>query len=314
MDRTNDISYEVPFTSDSNLSVGFHVSASLGGGAPHAFQVDTGSVGILAPRQTLGPNYQNFDPTQDIEFGYISSGKVYWGQWVKVPAVLGVPADWDGTGDYPIAHVEVFAVDQPAEFDRGVFGIGFAIGGLADGGPARNPLLHVTYQGAHLGHGYIISTQGITVGLTSTNRDGFSLISLDRDPSGNDWMQPPASVSLTGDFSADGFSTVLPLLVDTGIDKMILWLSAENAPPNLPSDSAFPGGNAITVSTPTADPNAQPALQYSFLTGDGSQPMAPSSVEWRVGNGINTGRNVLAGADYLYDAKMGQIGFRVPSE
>ena len=38
--------------------------------------------------------------------------------------------------------------------------------------------------------------------------------------------------------------------------------------------------------------------------------MAPSHVEWRVGKGINTGRNVLAGADYLYDATLGRIGFR----
>ena len=312
MDQTNEISYEVPFTSGSSLSAGFHVIASLGGGPPHVFLLDTGSVGILVPRRTLGPHYQSFDPSRDVKFQYISSGNAYWGQWVKVPVVLGVPAEWDGAGDYPIAHVEVFAVDQPAEFEGGVFGIGFAIGGLADGGPARNPLLHVTYQGAHLSHGYIIRTQGIDVGLTSTNRDGFSLITLDRDPSGNDWMQPPASVSLTGDFSADGFSAVLPLLVDTGIDTMILWVSADNVPPDLPGNSAFPSGIAVTVSAPTADQAAEPALQYSFLTGDTSQPMAPTAVKWRVGNGINTGRNVLAGADCLYDAKMGVIGFRVP--
>jgi hypothetical protein len=42
--------------------------------------------------------------------------------------------------------------------------------------------------------------------------------------------------------------------------------------------------------------------------------MAPSLVEWRDGKGINTGRNVLAGADYLYDAVSGKIGFRVPPE
>jgi len=42
--------------------------------------------------------------------------------------------------------------------------------------------------------------------------------------------------------------------------------------------------------------------------------MAPVQVEWRDGNGINTGRNVLAGADYLYDAAGGRIGFRVPQE
>jgi hypothetical protein len=50
------------------------------------------------------------------------------------------------------------------------------------------------------------------------------------------------------------------------------------------------------------------------MTGDISQPMAPSQVEWRIGNGINTGRNVLAGADYLYDATVGRIGFRVPPQ
>jgi len=306
MSRTNEITYQVPFTSESSLAGGFHVSAMLGGGTPHAFLVDTGSVGILAPRQTLGPDYQNFDPAQDVEFGYVSSGNVYLGQWVRVPVALGVPAAWDGTGDYPMAHVEVFAVDQPADFDGGVFGVGFAIGGLADGGPARNPLLHLTYQGTHLSHGYIISTEGINVGLTSDNTEGFAFISLDRDASGEDWTQPLGSISLTGDFSAD-----LPFLLDTGIDEMILWVSVNHAPPNLPSDSAFPAGIAVSVSAPPEDQLAEPALQYSFVTGDMSQPMAPSQVSWRVGYGINTGRNVLAGADYLYDATTGRIGFRV---
>jgi hypothetical protein len=41
--------------------------------------------------------------------------------------------------------------------------------------------------------------------------------------------------------------------------------------------------------------------------------MAPTQVEWRIGNGINTGINVLAGADYLYDATGGRIGFRAPA-
>jgi len=301
----NEISYDVAFTSASSLAAGFHVSASLGGGSPHAFLVDTGSVGILVPRIALGPDYQNFDPSQDIEFQYISSGKVYWGQWVRVPVVLGVPADWDGTGDYPIARIEVFAADQPAEFNGGVLGIGFAIGGMADGGPARNPLLHVKYQESRLRHGYIISTQGIDVGLTPLKTEGFALIALERDLSKGDWMQPNGSLSVTGGFNAD-----LPLLMDTGIDEMILWTSATNAPPNLPGYSPFPPGITVTLSAPPADEMAVPAIQYSFVTGDTSQPMAPSQVEWRVGNGINTGRNVLAGVDYLYDATAGRIGFR----
>jgi hypothetical protein len=289
-----------------------HVSAALGGGAPHAFLVDTGSVGILAPRQTLGPDYQNFDPSQDIEFEYVSSGNVYWGQWVKVPVVLGVPAEWDGTGDYPTAHVEVFAVDQPANFDGGVSGIGFAIGGMADGGPARNPLLHVRYQGALLSRGYIVSTQGVDVGLTSLNTEGFAFLVLDQDGSGEDWNQPLGSVALSGDFSADGFYADLPILVDTGIDQMILWVNADNPPPNLSPGATFPAGVSVEISAPPTDSGDELALQYAFVTGDANQPMAPTQITWRVGNGINMGRNVLAGADYLFDATAGRIGFRTP--
>ena len=193
-----EISCHVPFTSDSSLASGLHVRAALGGGPPHRFQVDTGSVGILVPRSTLGPDYQAFDPSQDTKFEYASSDNAYWGQWVKVPVVLGVPALWDGTGDYPTAHIEVFAVDRPTGFDGGVLGIGFAIGGLADGGPARNPLLHLTCQGVRLSRGYILSSQGIDAGLTPTNTDGFAFVALVRDDTAEDWMQPSGKPRLAG--------------------------------------------------------------------------------------------------------------------
>jgi hypothetical protein len=310
--ETNEASYLVPFTLDSSLASGLRVSAALGGGAPHAFLLDTGSVGVLTPRSALGPDLQQFDPSQDTEFGYVSSGKTYHGQWVKVPVVLGVPADWDGTGDYPVAHVEVFAVDRPAAFDGGVFGVGFGIGGEADGGPARNPLLHISYQGARLKHGYIVTQQGVDVGLTASNIEGFAFAPLERDSEDDDWLPPLGSVELSGDFSPEGFSADLPILVDTGIKDMILWVSADHAPPNLVKKAFFPAGISVSISAPPEDLGAAAALHYEFVTGEAGQPMAPSHVEWRVGNGINTGRNVLAGADYLYDATLGRIGFRVP--
>jgi hypothetical protein len=169
----------------------------------------------------------------------------------------------------------------------------------------------MSYRGAHLKHGYIVSAQGVDVGLTALNTAGFAFIALDRDESGEDWLQPYGSVALSGDFSPDGFYADLPILIDTGIDHMILWLRADNAPPNLASDSAFPAGVSVTMSAPPADLGDASALQYAFVTGDESQPMAPSQVEWRIGSGINTGINVLADADYLYDAAGGRVGFRV---
>ena len=312
MPETNQASTHVPFTSGSSLAAGLRVRATLGGGAPHAFLLDTGSVGILTPRSALGPDFQQFDPSQDIKFQYVSSGKTYWGQWVKVPVVLGVPADWDGTGDYPVAQVEVFAVDRPVDFDGGVFGIGFGIDGHADGGPARNPLLHMSDHGERLNDGYIVSTRGVDVGLTAANTAGFAFIALDRNDLAADWRQPLGSVALSAPFSPNGFAVNLPILVDTGIKAMILWVGAGSAPPELASGSSVPDGVKVSLSAPPADPGLEPALQYGFVTGDASQPMAPSQVEWRMGHGINTGRNVLAGADYLYDATAGRIGFRVP--
>jgi hypothetical protein len=309
MSQKAEISYQVPFTVDSSLTNGLHVFAALGGGSPHRFQVDTGSVGIVVPRHRLGPDYQKFDCSQDTEFRYASTGRAYWGQWVKVPVVLGVPATWDGTGDYPVAEVEVFAVDSPAGFDGGVLGIGFAIGGLADGGPARNPLLHLTYLAAHLSQGYIVSSRAIEAGLTSLNTVGFALIGLSRDAAANDWMQPVGSLGLPGGFTVD-----LPVLMDTGIDEMLLWLDVDKRPPALANDIRFPDNIEVSIAVPPAERVTKPALQYAFITGDTSQPMAPVYVEWRNGHGINTGRNVLADADYLYDAARGRIGFRAHPE
>jgi hypothetical protein len=285
-----------------------HIVAALGGGSPHRFQIDTGSVGVLVPRKRLGPDYQDFDPSQDIEFRYGSSGNVYWGQWVKVPVVVGTAGCWDGTGDYPVAYIEVFAADRPVAFDGGVFGIGFAIGGLADGGPARNPLLHLTYEGANLSRGYIISSQGLDAGLTSVNTSGFAFVELNWNSVRRDWMQPVGSLGLPG-----GFRINLPFLMDTGINQMLLWLHVTKRPPALAIYSQLPYNVEVRIAVPPTGGVEEPALQYAFITGDRSQPMAPAYVEWRDGHGINTGRDVLAGADHLYDAAAGRIGFRVLS-
>jgi hypothetical protein len=300
MDWPNGLNCVLPFTPSSSVEAGFHIYAALGGGQPHLFEVDTGSVGILVPRKALGPAYQDFDPFDDIKFRYVSSGKVYWGQWVRVPVVLGVPPDWDGTGDFPSTEIEVFAADQPADFDGGILGIGFAIGGLADGGSARNPLLHLTYLGDELSGGYIVTSQGLNAGLTAHNTNGFSIVSLERNASDSDWQQPIGSLDLPGDFSID-----LPVLIDTGLAEMLLWLEASKRPPALASVSELPPGVAVSIAVPPASSTAQLALNYSFTTRDPTEPMAPSMVAWRDGNGINTGRNVLAGVDYLYDATGG---------
>ena len=169
----------------------------------------------------------------------------------------------------------------------------------------RNPFLHIIYQGEKLHRGYIIGTQGLELGLTSLNTAGFAFIKSQRNEADTDWLQPIASLGLP-----DGFNINLPILIDTGLDEMLLGLAIADRPPTLANDTQFPTGVPVAIAAPPSP--SEPVLQYSFVTGDASNPMAPSAVEWRDREGINTGRKVLAGADYLYNAAAGLVGFRIP--
>ena len=62
MPSSSERSCFLPFTAASDLTSGLRLYAAIGGGPPHVFEVDTGSVGVLVPRNRLGPPYQNFDP------------------------------------------------------------------------------------------------------------------------------------------------------------------------------------------------------------------------------------------------------------
>jgi hypothetical protein len=75
-----------------------------------------------------------------------------------------------------------------------------------------------SYQGARLKHGYIVGAGGVELGLTPTNTVGFAFISLERNESSDDWLQPLASYGVSGvSVSPTPLAGDLPLLVDTGI-------------------------------------------------------------------------------------------------
>ena len=152
------------------------------------------------------------------------------------------------------------------------------------------------------------------MGLTPANTEGFAFIALDRNESLLDWLQPLASYNMSGVVIPTPIAGDLPFLVDTGITYMILWLDADDAPTLWQSGLALPAGVSINVSAPAADSGDAPALQYSFVTGEPGPPIAPTHVEWRIGNGLNTGVHALANDDYLYDATVGRIGFRTRPE
>jgi hypothetical protein len=58
-------------------------------------------------------------------------------------------------------------------------------------------------------------------------------------------------------------------LIDRGLNETLVGLDVAQRPSALANYSQFPSAVAVTIAAP-------PALRYSFVTGDPSNPMAPS--------------------------------------
>ena len=110
------------------------------------------------------------------------------------------------------------------------FGIGFAGGaGQPQGTPDKNAFLNVTSiagSGLLPSPGYILSTQGVQIGLTSSNTQGFALIKLEPvlAPNSTQWQTAPASANVLTDWqharatiTVNGKSGSGSILFDTGV-------------------------------------------------------------------------------------------------
>ena len=89
---------------------------------------------------------------------------------------------------------------------------------------------------------------------------------------------------------------------------MIVGLNPAQRPPTI--RDAIPNGTRIRIGIPTF---TDAALAYSVTTGaahDGLAPQGNPAARWsQSGPFVNTGRHLLAGYDYLFDADEGHVGF-----
>jgi hypothetical protein len=178
--------------------------------------------------------------------------------------------------------------------------------------PADNAFLEMTDQsnGTNISPGYTLSGDNATVGITGTA--GFNLAALTpnkRVP--GDWNSTPGCYGfpqLTGRNQFCG-----SLLMDVGIPEMFLDLAENKRPagavvPGHPGD--LPSGTETSV---LAGTSGNPAMSYDFTYAPGApEGMAPETVTW-INNPkifVNTGRRVLFGYDYLFDARCGNTGFQ----
>ncbi len=196
----------------------------------------------------------------------------------------------------------------------GMMGVGYDRGVST----AKNPFLRLTEMDkGTMSAGYELTSKGITLGVTKAMLEKYKLLQLQPgsapklqgQPNPSEWQAPTACATFPK--SAKDYSLCGPLLPDTGIDYMMLTQSQDNeAPTPLNIGKQVPAKTEMTI---TVGPSEAPVLQYTYSVGDG--PPAPKVVEWRGPVSppahINTGRYVLAKADYLYDAACGHAGFKV---
>ena len=189
----------------------------------------------------------------------------------------------------------------------------------------RNPLFNITGidgQAATPTLGWIMSSTGITVGLTATNTQPFASSSLDTltGSTSTGWARGRSSVSVNGGSFATG-----TVLVDSGIQYAYLQPAGSvptvNGDPSNPScdNSSFTctaAGQVITIAL--GDPSA-PAVTYSVTIGTGGVPSAapnalatPAFIRQIQSDPItywNTSYHFYNAYNYLYDSTDGVVGY-----
>jgi len=290
----------------------------LRGSRPIRFGMDTGSTGIVVAAEhfTPGPNDISEGPGR---LTYNSSGRILNGDRYMTE----VEIQRDEYTPVATARVQVLRVShitcqerardcRPENDPRGVafMGIGFDRTGAqgSEPGVPRNPFVSLVSlaSGAPLSSvrpGYIVTREGVHLGMSAERTRGFAFIKLASNPASRpgapEWGALPMALSVDG---VMGKGTVL---VDTGINYMFL------SPPDgtrLERGRRAPEGSRITLFMPEQR-NPQPAY-YGFTVGSRGNPMHPERVEVVHDRGVfvNTGRMFLEGFDYLYDAAGGYVG------
>ena len=256
------------------------IGLTFGGRTLHA-ELDSGSTGIVVAARYI-PNFESLPSIGDGRLTYSSSGRVMVGKWVITRVGLvgreGARVETDAMPVLAVTRVECWENSPrctPNDDPGGIamVGIGFARehDHQSQSTPDKNPLLRVASGGDQLRRGYILSPEGVHVGLTGENTRGeFRFIKLSRAANQLDWAPLPACVSVNGQTPAACGS----ILMDTGVSAMFITLPPAQAAGQ--AGSLIPG-TEVSIRVGGSEDGFQ---LYSFTVGDGSP--------------VGTGRHPLA--------------------
>ncbi|WP_429428326.1 hypothetical protein [Nocardia sp. GAS34] len=311
----------LPLASDAatSLASGLRLAVSIAGGADKTVEVDTGSRGVVVARSAIGPQATDTGRSGRVE--YTSDGLILSGEYFL--ATIGFHTAQSTVATIPVRVLGVESSSCDSKYPRcrpdadtehvGMLGVGYGTYAKSGKPPAAevDPFLELqAMQDGTARRGYIITRNSVTLGLTAADPTSFDQVTLAR-PTGSaglpsDWGAAPGCFALPDYGNDERCGTIL---VDTGIATMIVGPGPAGRPPAL--RTAIPNGTRIRIGLPAF---SDPALTYTMTTGATNDSLAPQgdpAARWsRSGPFVNTGRHLLAGYDYLFDADTGHIGFR----
>ncbi len=328
---------QTPFEAPPRVTL--RLEGPLGAYQPPPVVMDTGSTGVVISASDL-PGYSAAKAAAyPAGWEFLSSSKRLWvGHWVPTTIVF-----LDARGEAARAQVPILVVEtamrcpgydvkgapgtcaEPSEvvnLPKGIAYLGVGFGregnGQSQGTPDKNPLLNLTAIGGQpiasgsFRKGYVVTQEGVRVGLTASVAAGFRFLKLDARGAGGplDWLQAPMHVA-AGDQPAQPGS----LLIDTGIPTMYLGVAhpealqtvTETNPSTKKPAKVLAPGQTVTITVPT-----QPATTFAFTMGSG-EATVPSQVLVNSPSAkgfVNTGRHVLRRYEVMFDADGGWFGLR----
>lgn len=322
--------------------------------------MDTGSTGIVVSMADNFPDWKStpelndkiqaamlpnhgdgpaVDVTKLDKISYSSSGRIMYGVYVSRPVTISGKPGADGsvhsvtTRSIPmLAVVDVECAKHARNCTRsseptgiGMMGVGFARLDASDAysTPASNPFLNIASQATGVEAGYVISIDGVKVGIEPRDipQAGFSLIKLQPNSQlSGEWMPLQATISIGQHQAVTG-----NMLMDTGIRSMFMSVpsttsngirkpAAETGTDSVFIDATDIGiavggtGSAVAYEFNTARASTMAPEAVTLVGNDGSKP------DWD-GTFVNTGVHFLNGYNYFFDNQDGWVGFqeRIPA-
>lgn len=308
--------------------------------------MDTGSTGVVIGASLLGLDLEDLKKYQAGN-EYLGSSGVFWeGYWLTASDV-----NLTFTAANLTAKVPILAVTETSScgnFNNGeceegsktnitqwpntrYLGVGFGRWKAAqpDKTPDKVPLTNIAFaDGAPVSKdainaGYVITSTGVHVGLTSQNTQGFATTKLDltpESPAPRDWAQVDMSLAVDNSHWNSGHA-----LFDTGIGYSFISVDAETTKQLQKTLLTDDKKKNHSVLVPGSEVhmrvgNAPDFIAYYNVTaGDKDNNVGPNRGEFRtqaasVPAFLNTGRNFYRGFDAFFDSECGWFGLRWTGE